>query len=145
MAYTALTKIDPIIDGQYENYTTTATGVADSAEATPSINMQRMNKVRVQVTTTVNAAAGTDTVTTKLQGSNDNTGWFDLPTVASTGQVGTDTFTAASADATDVAFLQYDFSGGSAQAPVRYVRASSISDATNGNKDVTVNFLLVRE
>lgn len=145
MAYTALSKQEPFRDGEYEKYTTTAADVQDSAVNSPSVAMDRMTKIRVQVDTTVDVAAGTDTVTTKLQGSNNNTSWFDLPTVAGTGQIGTDTFTAASAAVTDTAQLQYDFSGGSAQAQPSYVRVSSISSGTNGQKDVAVTILATRE
>jgi len=144
MAYTTLSKQDTSLN-YAKRFTTSDADVVATATSTGSVSIDRYNKIAVQVATTVDAAAGTDTVTTKLQGSHDGTSWYDLPDVSGTGQEGTLTHTAASADATFVGRLNYDFSQGSGQTKPLFLRAQSISSAGNGVKSVALDILLVKQ
>lgn len=144
MAFSALSRQSPINDYE-KRYTTSDADVVATAVQTEAVALESYNRVSVQVATTVDASAGTDTVTTKLQGSHDGTSWFDLPDVAGTGQDGTVTHTADSAAETFVDQLNYDFSQGSGQTKPRFIRLDSVSSGANGTKEVALDIFLTKQ
>jgi hypothetical protein len=137
MAFSTLVTAQPINDSE-KRLTTSDADVVATAVNTGDVDLEQYNKIEIQVATTFDAAAGTETVTTKLQGSLDGTNWYDLPTVSGTGQVGTLTHTGETSVKTDVGRLNYDFSNGSGQAKPRFIRCSSVSSGGTGTKEVSL-------
>lgn len=143
MTFSTLSKQDPTSDYE-KRYTTADADVGTSAVQTTGIFLGGKNKVNVQAQTIKSGGTSTDTVTVKLQGSHDNSIWFDFPaTVAGTGQVGSAT-TAVTADATEVLRLNYDFSEGNGQAKPRFVRVDAVSSAANGTKAVNLDIFVTK-